>query len=190
MNQAHLDRMILRIHYQVQVSSRLTWSRCLSVLKSLIALILKASDYTLKQRLFQTAEVKLKPEQTGWMKSWGSGSGSHLNSAATGRNPQIWSKGLLCFQILSVVCSRRNSLSSSTGFGWLFFFPLLTLASLPTANGQPHRGISQPKLALWPRARLGKESLFVFCVSSLTLHSLCSISISTAAHVAVFVHIH
>ncbi|XP_027866362.1 ABI family, member 3 (NESH) binding protein b isoform X11 [Xiphophorus couchianus] len=25
----------------------------------------------------------------------------------------------------------------------------------PPANGQPHRGISQPKLALWPRARLG-----------------------------------
>lgn len=45
------------------------------------------------------------------------------------------------------------------------FFPFITLGFLPTVNGQPHRGISPPKPALWSRHRLGKKALvclFVF----------------------------
>lgn len=37
------------------------------------------------------------------------------------------------------------------------FFTLVTLGFLPTVNGQPHRGISPPKPALWSRSRLGKN---------------------------------
>uniref|UniRef100_A0A3Q3WJ21 Fibronectin type-III domain-containing protein n=1 Tax=Mola mola TaxID=94237 RepID=A0A3Q3WJ21_MOLML len=38
------------------------------------------------------------------------------------------------------------------------FFPFITLGFLPTVNGQPHRGISPPKPALWSRARLGSPA--------------------------------
>uniref|UniRef100_A0A3B5LYS0 ABI family, member 3 (NESH) binding protein b n=1 Tax=Xiphophorus couchianus TaxID=32473 RepID=A0A3B5LYS0_9TELE len=81
----------------------------------------------------------------------------------------LWSKPVI--HSTNTAIPLQTLVGCSSDGCW--FFPLLTLGSLPTANGQPHRGISQPKLALWPRARLGKESLFVFCVSSLTLHSLC-----------------
>uniref|UniRef100_A0A672ZAE6 Target of Nesh-SH3-like n=1 Tax=Sphaeramia orbicularis TaxID=375764 RepID=A0A672ZAE6_9TELE len=39
--------------------------------------------------------------------------------------------------------------------------PFVTFVLLPTVNGQPHRGISPPKPALWPRARLGKNNHLV-----------------------------
>lgn len=41
------------------------------------------------------------------------------------------------------------------------FFTLVTLGFLSTVNGQPHRGISPPKPALWSRSRLGKNHEFV-----------------------------
>lgn len=50
------------------------------------------------------------------------------------------------------------------------FFPLTTLGFVPTVNGQPHRGISPPKPALWSRPQLGKDWLCLsLCVPSLTL---------------------
>lgn len=37
------------------------------------------------------------------------------------------------------------------------FFSFITLGFLPTVNGQPHRGISPPRPALWSRHQLGKK---------------------------------
>lgn len=53
------------------------------------------------------------------------------------------------------------------------FFVFITLGFLPTVNGQPHRGISPPKPAVWSRARLGKKRpCLSLRLSSLTLQSL------------------
>lgn len=53
------------------------------------------------------------------------------------------------------------------------FFLFVTLGFLPTVNGQPHRGISPPKPALWSRPRLGKKRHCLSSyVSSLTHQSL------------------
>lgn len=53
------------------------------------------------------------------------------------------------------------------------FFPLTTTGFVPTVNGQPHRGISPPKPALWSRPQLGKNWLRLsLCVPSLTLQPL------------------
>lgn len=55
--------------------------------------------------------------------------------------------------------------SGCSGVGFSFrdtFFPSVTLAFLPTVNGQHHRGLSPPKPALWSRPRLGKQDL-VLC---------------------------
>lgn len=53
------------------------------------------------------------------------------------------------------------------------FFPLTTPGFVPTVNGQPHRGISPPKPALWSRPQLGKNWLRLsLCVPSLTLQPL------------------
>lgn len=38
------------------------------------------------------------------------------------------------------------------------FLPFVTLTFLPAVNGQPHRGISPPKPALWSRPRLGSPA--------------------------------
>lgn len=53
------------------------------------------------------------------------------------------------------------------------FFSFITLGFLPTVNGQPHRGISPPRPALWSRRQLGKKRpRLSLCVSFLTLQSL------------------
>lgn len=53
------------------------------------------------------------------------------------------------------------------------FFSFVTLGFLPTVNGQPHRGISPPRPALWSRHQLGKKRpRLSLCVLSLTLQSL------------------
>ncbi|KAI3366229.1 hypothetical protein L3Q82_010038, partial [Scortum barcoo] len=58
--------------------------------------------------------------------------------------------------------SRPSNSSPTSGILGVFrdsFFPFITLSFLPTVNGQPHRGISPPKPALWSRPRLVNNSL-------------------------------
>uniref|UniRef100_A0A8C6NYJ8 ABI family, member 3 (NESH) binding protein b n=1 Tax=Nothobranchius furzeri TaxID=105023 RepID=A0A8C6NYJ8_NOTFU len=90
----------------------------------------------------------------------------------------------------SKFCTKRVLVGcSGVSFSSQEQTPLPNTRFLPTANGQPHRGIAQAKPVLWSRTRLGKNTLS-FCVSSFTFSHFCSISISTAAHVSLIVQIH
>ncbi|XP_023185498.1 target of Nesh-SH3 isoform X4 [Xiphophorus maculatus] len=79
--------------------------------------------------------------------TWGQGSsrnGRPAISSSPDANPLILRSHLdpFSYRLTQRHSSSRSSNSSPTSL-------------ILGANGQPHRGISQPKLALWPRARLG-----------------------------------
>ncbi|XP_032412112.1 target of Nesh-SH3-like isoform X4 [Xiphophorus hellerii] len=79
--------------------------------------------------------------------TWGQGSsrnGRPVISSSPDANPLILRSHLdpFSYRLTQRHSSSRSSNSSPTSL-------------ILGANGQPHRGISQPKLALWPRARLG-----------------------------------
>ncbi|XP_027866352.1 ABI family, member 3 (NESH) binding protein b isoform X2 [Xiphophorus couchianus] len=83
--------------------------------------------------------------------TWGQGSsrnGRPVISSSPDANPLILRSHLdpFSYRLTQRHSSSRSSNSSPTSL-------------ILGANGQPHRGISQPKLALWPRARLVNNSL-------------------------------